>query len=89
MYFVDIFFCLFCNFRGSKPTCTRTRTQTREKQRNGLSIIFAYIYKHIHFTVQNKNISSASQGRLGTENVSANTSRPIQSNVCSLISEAM
>jgi hypothetical protein len=39
MYFVDIFFCLFCNFHGSKPT--RTRTENREKQRNGLSTFFA------------------------------------------------
>jgi hypothetical protein len=31
--FIEIFLCLFCNFRGSKPT--RTRTQNREKQRNG------------------------------------------------------
>jgi hypothetical protein len=35
MYFADIFFCLFCNFLGSKPT--RTRTQNIEKQRNGLT----------------------------------------------------
>jgi hypothetical protein len=32
--FIDISFCLFCNFRGSKPT--RTRTQNRKKQRNSL-----------------------------------------------------
>jgi hypothetical protein len=30
MYFVEDFFGLFCNFRGSKPT--RTQTQNREKQ---------------------------------------------------------
>jgi hypothetical protein len=35
MYFVKIFFCLFCNFRGSK--ITRTRTQNREKQ-SGLMV---------------------------------------------------
>jgi hypothetical protein len=29
MYFVDIFFCLFFNFRDSKPT--RTQTQNRER----------------------------------------------------------
>jgi hypothetical protein len=40
MYFVKIFFCLFCKFRGSKPT--RTRTQNREKQRSGLSSINKY-----------------------------------------------
>jgi hypothetical protein len=36
MYFVEIFSCLFCNFRGRKST--RTRTQNREKERSGLSI---------------------------------------------------
>jgi hypothetical protein len=35
MYFVEIFFCLFCNFQGLKST--RTRTQNREKQRSGLT----------------------------------------------------
>jgi hypothetical protein len=34
MLFIENFLCLFCNFRGSKPT--RTRTQNTEKQRNGL-----------------------------------------------------
>jgi hypothetical protein len=37
MYFVEIFFCLFCNFHGSKPT--RTRTQNREKQRNSRRVV--------------------------------------------------
>jgi hypothetical protein len=40
-----IFFCLFCNFCGSKPT--RTRTQNREKQRSGLIL---YISKDKTFT---------------------------------------
>jgi hypothetical protein len=31
---MEILFCLFSNFCGSKPT--RTRTQNTEKQRNGL-----------------------------------------------------
>jgi hypothetical protein len=30
MYSIDIFFYLFCSFRGSKPTCTRT--QNRKKK---------------------------------------------------------
>jgi hypothetical protein len=34
-FFIEIFFCLFCNFRGSKST--RTPTQNREKQRNSLT----------------------------------------------------
>jgi hypothetical protein len=35
MIFMEIFFCLSCNFHRSKPT----RTQNREKQRNILSFI--------------------------------------------------
>jgi preprotein translocase subunit YajC len=34
MFLIEIFFCLFYKFRGSKPP--RTRTQNREKQRNSL-----------------------------------------------------
>jgi hypothetical protein len=34
-FFIEIFFCLFCNFRGSKPT--GTWMQNREKERNGLT----------------------------------------------------
>jgi hypothetical protein len=32
MYSVDIFLCLFCNCRGSKPTCTRTKKQRKTKK---------------------------------------------------------
>jgi hypothetical protein len=46
MYFVKIFFCLFCNFRGSKPT--RTRTQNREKQRSGLTITDNFLKFCVH-----------------------------------------
>jgi hypothetical protein len=31
MYFVDIFFCLFCNFRGSKPTRTQSQTEKNKE----------------------------------------------------------
>jgi hypothetical protein len=37
MYSVGIFFCLFCNFYGSKLT----HTQNREKQRNSLMLTFS------------------------------------------------
>jgi hypothetical protein len=36
---VEIFSCLFCNLRGSKPTCCRTLIQNREKQRNSLTVL--------------------------------------------------
>jgi hypothetical protein len=32
MYFVDIFFCLFCNFRGSKPIPARGRKTEKNKE---------------------------------------------------------
>jgi hypothetical protein len=38
--FLEISFCLFCNFRGSKPS--RTQTQNREKQRNSLITEIAF-----------------------------------------------
>jgi hypothetical protein len=42
--FIKIFFCLFSNFCGSKPT--RTQTQNREKQRNGLIRYSRHNYNH-------------------------------------------
>jgi hypothetical protein len=35
--FIEIFFCLFCNFCGSKPLCTRTQNR-KKPHRNSLKL---------------------------------------------------
>jgi hypothetical protein len=42
---IEMFFCLFCNVRGSKPTCTRT--QNRDKERNSLIKLKALRFTYI------------------------------------------